>query len=160
MLPADTAVPASRMHPLIQLLGVSKSFGGTAALHPTDLAFPPGLTTALIGPSGCGKSTLLRFIIGLLKPDTGKVTFDGPGSDGDERPTSAPARRLRHPGGRTLSAFDGPRQCSPSLAPSRPPGFQNGGATRANFARCRGSRGSDSIVIPSSFPADNASASA
>ena len=64
------------MHPLIELTGVSKSFGGTAALHPTDLAFPPGLTTALIGPSGCGKSTLLRLIIALLKPDTGKVTFD------------------------------------------------------------------------------------
>ena len=64
------------MHPLIELVGVSKSFGGTAALHPTDLTFPPGLTTALIGPSGCGKSTLLRLIIALLKPDTGKVTFD------------------------------------------------------------------------------------
>ena len=64
------------MHPLIELVGVSKSFAGTAALHPTDLAFPPGLTTALIGPSGCGKSTLLRLIIALLKPDTGKVTFD------------------------------------------------------------------------------------
>jgi osmoprotectant transport system ATP-binding protein len=64
------------MHPLIELVGVSKSFGGRAALHLTDLAFPPGLTTALIGPSGCGKSTLLRLIIALLKPDTGKVTFD------------------------------------------------------------------------------------
>ena len=64
------------MHPLVELVGVSKSFGGTAALQPTDLAFPPGLTTALIGPSGCGKSTLLRLIIALLKPDTGKVTFD------------------------------------------------------------------------------------
>ena len=64
------------MHPLIELVGVSKNFAGTAALHPTDLAFPPGLTTALIGPSGCGKSTLLRLIIALLKPDTGKVTFD------------------------------------------------------------------------------------
>ena len=64
------------MHPLVELVGVSKSFGGTAALHPTDLDFPPGLTTALIGPSGCGKSTLLRLIIALLKPDTGKVTFD------------------------------------------------------------------------------------
>src|SRR4030095_13260132 len=64
------------MDPLVQLIGVSKKFGETTALHPTDLAFPPGLTTALIGPSGCGKSTLLRLIIALLKPDTGKVTFD------------------------------------------------------------------------------------
>jgi osmoprotectant transport system ATP-binding protein len=64
------------MHPLVQLLGVTKSFGETIALHPTDLDFLPGLTTALIGPSGCGKSTLLRLIIGLVTPDTGKIIFD------------------------------------------------------------------------------------
>ena len=58
------------MQPLVELIGVSKTFGGTIALHPTDLAFQPGLTTALIGPSGCGKSTLLRLIIGLLWPET------------------------------------------------------------------------------------------
>ena len=65
------------MDPLVRLLGVSKSFAGTTALHPTDLDFPPGLTTALIGPSGCGKSTLLRLIIALLAPDHGRVLFDG-----------------------------------------------------------------------------------
>jgi osmoprotectant transport system ATP-binding protein len=65
------------MDPLVQLIGVSKKFGEATALHPTDLDFLAGLTTALIGPSGCGKSTLLRLIIALLKPDTGKVTFDG-----------------------------------------------------------------------------------
>jgi osmoprotectant transport system ATP-binding protein len=64
------------MHPLVQLLGVARSFGETIALHPTDLDFLPGLTTALIGPSGCGKSTLLRLIIRLVTPDTGKVIFD------------------------------------------------------------------------------------
>ena len=64
------------MDPLVQLLGVSKSFGGTTALHATDLDFQPGLTTALIGPSGCGKSTLLRLIIALLSPDRGRVLFD------------------------------------------------------------------------------------
>ena len=64
------------MHPLVQLIGVSKKFGGATALQPTDLAFPPGLTTALIGPSGCGKSTLLRLIIALLSPDRGRVLFD------------------------------------------------------------------------------------
>jgi osmoprotectant transport system ATP-binding protein len=65
------------MDPLVQLIGVSKKFGEATALHPTDLDFQARLTTALIGPSGCGKSTLLRLIIALLKPDTGKVTFDG-----------------------------------------------------------------------------------
>ena len=64
------------MQPLVELIGVSKSFGGTIGLHPTDLAFQPGLTTALIGPSGCGKSTLLRLIIALLWPEKGRVLFD------------------------------------------------------------------------------------
>lgn len=61
----------------ISLDNVSKAFDGAPALHPTTLAVPDQRTLALIGPSGCGKSTLLRLIIGLLKPDTGTVTFDG-----------------------------------------------------------------------------------
>ncbi|MGI8957257.1 MAG: ATP-binding cassette domain-containing protein [Chthoniobacterales bacterium] len=65
------------MDSLVRLIGVSKKFGGATALHPTDLDFKPGLTTALIGPSGCGKSTLLRLVIALLRPDTGQVLFDG-----------------------------------------------------------------------------------
>src|SRR5437588_3121398 len=65
------------MNALIELSGVSKTYGGTAALHATDLAFPRGKTTVLIGPSGCGKSTLLRLIIRLLDPDAGTILFDG-----------------------------------------------------------------------------------
>ena len=65
------------MNALVELNGVSKSYGATAALHPTDLAFARGKTTVLIGPSGCGKSTLLRLIIRLLDPDDGTVRFDG-----------------------------------------------------------------------------------
>jgi osmoprotectant transport system ATP-binding protein len=62
---------------MFELRGVSKVYGGQPALHPTDLAIPPGRTTVLIGPSGCGKSTLLRLLLGLLRPDTGSVLFDG-----------------------------------------------------------------------------------
>lgn len=64
------------MSALIQLRGVSKRFGGAAALHPCALSFERGKTTVLIGPSGCGKSTLLRLIIGLLEPDAGTILFD------------------------------------------------------------------------------------
>jgi osmoprotectant transport system ATP-binding protein len=74
--PLEQPICGNCMHPLVQLLGVARSFGETIALHPTDLDFLPGLTTALIGPSGCGKSTLLRLIIRLVTPDTGKVIFD------------------------------------------------------------------------------------
>jgi osmoprotectant transport system ATP-binding protein len=62
---------------LVQLLGVSKKFGATSALEPTDLQFERGQTTVLIGPSGCGKSTVLRLIIGLIEPDGGSIEFDG-----------------------------------------------------------------------------------
>jgi osmoprotectant transport system ATP-binding protein len=62
---------------MIRLVGLSKSFAGTVALHPTDLTLKPGQTTVLIGPSGCGKSTLLRLMIGLLEPDGGSIEFDG-----------------------------------------------------------------------------------
>ena len=69
------------MTALIQLVGVSKSYGATVAVAPTDLAIEKGKTTVLIGPSGCGKSTLLRLIIGLIEPDAGSVLFDGTGVD-------------------------------------------------------------------------------
>jgi osmoprotectant transport system ATP-binding protein len=55
------------------LEGVSKRYGNTTALYPTDLEIEPGQTTTLIGPSGCGKSTLLRLMIGLLEPTTGTI---------------------------------------------------------------------------------------
>jgi osmoprotectant transport system ATP-binding protein len=62
---------------VFELEGVSKRFGSTQALQPVDLRLPPGRTTVLLGPSGCGKSTLLRLMNGLLRPDTGRVLFDG-----------------------------------------------------------------------------------
>jgi osmoprotectant transport system ATP-binding protein len=65
------------MNALVQLHGVSKTYGDAVALHPTDVDFARGNTTVLIGPSGCGKSTLLRLIIRLLDPDEGTVQFDG-----------------------------------------------------------------------------------
>jgi osmoprotectant transport system ATP-binding protein len=61
----------------LELRAVSKRFGKTAALRTTDLDVLSGKTTVLLGPSGCGKSTLLRLMIGLARPDSGRVVFDG-----------------------------------------------------------------------------------
>ena len=65
------------MSALVELVGISKSYGEAMALQPTDLSFARGQTTVLIGPSGCGKSTILRLIIGLLEPDSGRIELDG-----------------------------------------------------------------------------------
>lgn len=62
---------------MLELDNVSKSYGQQQALYPTDLMVRVGRTTVLIGPSGCGKSTLIRLMIGLLRPDTGCVRFEG-----------------------------------------------------------------------------------
>jgi osmoprotectant transport system ATP-binding protein len=76
---------------MVELTGVAKAYGGTVALHPTDLTVPNGQTTVLIGPSGCGKSTLIRIIIGLIAPDTGTVRFHGT----ELTPANAPSLRHR-----------------------------------------------------------------
>jgi osmoprotectant transport system ATP-binding protein len=76
---------------VFQLIGVSKDYGGRRVIEGLDLEIGAGTTTALIGPSGCGKSTILRLLIGLLRPDAGRVLFDG----GEVTPASAPALRRR-----------------------------------------------------------------
>jgi osmoprotectant transport system ATP-binding protein len=75
---------------LITLESVTKTYGAHIALSPTTLAIAQGKTTVLIGPSGCGKSTLLRMIVGLIRPDTGRIAIDGE----DLRPENV--ERLRH----------------------------------------------------------------
>src|ERR1044072_3498206 len=62
---------------MIELRGVSKSYGSRPALAPTNLRFADGKTTVLIGPSGCGKSTILLLINGLINPDQREITIDG-----------------------------------------------------------------------------------
>lgn len=57
--------------------GITKQFGATEVVAPTDLTFAAGQTTALVGPSGCGKSTLLRMVAGLDSPSAGTITIAG-----------------------------------------------------------------------------------
>jgi phospholipid/cholesterol/gamma-HCH transport system ATP-binding protein len=62
---------------MIEIVNLHKSFNGQEVLRGVDLSIPKGKITVIIGPSGCGKSVLLRHIIGLVKPDRGKVLVDG-----------------------------------------------------------------------------------
>ena len=53
-----------------------KSFGRHRVLRGISLAFPRGKTTVVLGPSGCGKSVMLKHLIGLLRPDKGRVFYE------------------------------------------------------------------------------------
>ena len=74
--------------PIIRLQGVYKSFNGTAVLKNLDLDIAAGSNTVIIGPSGCGKSVLLKHIVGLLRPDQGRVFY------GDNEVTAMSERDL------------------------------------------------------------------
>lgn len=62
---------------LLQLNGITKSFGPVKALQGVDLSVQGGEVHALIGENGAGKSTLMKVLSGAHKPDSGKMTFMG-----------------------------------------------------------------------------------
>lgn len=62
---------------LIELIDISKSFGGEKVLDEFDLKIEENEFITLLGPSGCGKTTTLRILGGFEKPDTGRVMFRG-----------------------------------------------------------------------------------
>ena len=62
---------------LIELRNVSKRFGRLVVLSGVTLNIEQGQSLVIIGASGTGKSVLLKHIVGLLRPDSGEVWFDG-----------------------------------------------------------------------------------
>ena len=62
---------------MIEVKGISKSFSGIKAVDNLDAVIQEGAVFGLIGTNGAGKSTFLRMVCGVLKPDSGTVTFDG-----------------------------------------------------------------------------------
>ncbi|MEW5911752.1 MAG: ABC transporter ATP-binding protein [Thermodesulfobacteriota bacterium] len=62
---------------IIELVDLHKSFRGQHVLRGLNLGIPRGQTTVIIGRSGGGKSVMLKHMIGLIKPDQGKVLLDG-----------------------------------------------------------------------------------
>ncbi len=62
---------------MLEVRGLSKSFGGLKAVDQASLDVRQGEIVGLIGPNGAGKTTLFAAIAGFHKPDAGKVGFDG-----------------------------------------------------------------------------------
>jgi branched-chain amino acid transport system ATP-binding protein len=63
--------------PILRLQHLSKSFGALRVTNGIDLDILAGETHAIIGPNGAGKTTLIDQISGALRPDAGRILFDG-----------------------------------------------------------------------------------
>jgi D-xylose transport system ATP-binding protein len=63
--------------PLLQLRGITKSFGSVQALASVDFEVNPGEVMALVGDNGAGKSTLVKCIAGTHGQDSGQIIFEG-----------------------------------------------------------------------------------
>ena len=62
---------------VIDVVNVSKAFGGLQAVKNCSLQVGRGSITGLIGPNGAGKSTLFNLVAGNIAPDSGRIVFDG-----------------------------------------------------------------------------------
>ncbi|MCH8949125.1 MAG: ABC transporter ATP-binding protein [Chloroflexi bacterium] len=87
---------------MIEVMSVSKSFGGTVANRNVSLVVPEGSITGLIGPNGAGKTTLFNLITGAEKPTAGRILFHGRRIDG------LPPHRVFHEG--IVRTFQIPRE--------------------------------------------------
>jgi branched-chain amino acid transport system ATP-binding protein len=78
--------------PVLETEGLSRNFGGLAAVRNVSIALHQGELQAVIGPNGAGKSTLVNLLSGELKPSAGRIRLDGRDVAGE------PAWRMTHLG--------------------------------------------------------------
>jgi osmoprotectant transport system ATP-binding protein len=83
-MPTAAPVPVPPGSPILRLEAVSKRWGGSAALDSVSLDVPAARTTVLLGPSGSGKTTALRLMLGLVRPDAGRVLWREAELNGEE----------------------------------------------------------------------------
>ena len=62
---------------MIEARGLRKRFGAIEVLRGLDLCIARGRVTAIVGPNGAGKTTFIKSVLGLARPDSGMLTFDG-----------------------------------------------------------------------------------
>lgn len=62
---------------MLEISNLSVSYGGLRALTDVSLSVEEGQFVTVVGPNGAGKTTLFKTISGVVRPDSGKITFDG-----------------------------------------------------------------------------------
>ncbi|MGI8714850.1 MAG: branched-chain amino acid ABC transporter ATP-binding protein/permease [Solirubrobacteraceae bacterium] len=78
VVPGDgVASPAVTATPILQCIGLSRSFDGVQAVGDVSIAFQRGRLSGIIGPNGAGKSTVLAMLAGTLPPSAGQILFQG-----------------------------------------------------------------------------------
>ncbi|WP_426436947.1 ATP-binding cassette domain-containing protein [Bradyrhizobium genosp. P] len=77
LLLPDFLIPETRVGVVLEVAGVSKSFGGIRAVSNASLKLAAGEIHALIGPNGAGKTTLFNLVSGLYPTDRGTITLNG-----------------------------------------------------------------------------------
>jgi D-xylose transport system ATP-binding protein len=73
----EAKTSSDRTAPLLQLRGITKSFGAVSVLRGVDLDVRVGHVTALVGDNGAGKSTLIKGVAGIHQFDAGEYIYDG-----------------------------------------------------------------------------------
>ena len=92
---------------LLELKGVSKSFGGLRRIHELDLHVDGGEIVSVIGPNGAGKTTLFNLVTGVYPPDAGEIDFEGQSILGlDPHEITELIARLRNEGGYTILVIE------------------------------------------------------
>ena len=88
------------MAPIVQCMGLTKTYGGKIALNQIYLNLERGRIIGLLGPNGSGKTTLIKIMNGLLQPTAGEILINGqrPGVGTKCRISYLPERTYLHPG--------------------------------------------------------------
>lgn len=96
------------MAPIVQCMGLTKTYGGKLALNQVYLNLERGRIIGLLGPNGSGKTTLIKIMNGLLEPTAGEILICGskPGIDSKYRISYLPERTYLHPGMKVTEMVD------------------------------------------------------
>ena len=96
------------MAPVVQCMGLTKTYGRKIALNQINLNLERGRIIGLLGPNGSGKTTMIKIINGLLKPTAGEVLIGGqrPGVETKLRISYLPERTYLPPGMKVIELVE------------------------------------------------------